>query len=127
MWFPEKWCDPPDRPVWSTGGLGVRVTVRLSWLDRLRVMCTGVVIVDAKVLTERNAGRMIAAACVYPGWFGADRAALRAQRETAIRGDACPECGGELDTGFECNGCGRDFQAEALRIARRDLDGFGDA
>src|SRR3990167_9573184 len=23
--------------------------------------------------------------------------------------DRCPECGAELDTGYECNGCGKDY------------------
>jgi tRNA(Ile2) C34 agmatinyltransferase TiaS len=29
-------------------------------------------------------------------------------REFLVSQDICPECGGELDTGFECNDCGFD-------------------
>ena len=35
------------------------------------------------------------------------------RREFLISEGKCPECGGELDTGWECNDCGRDFQADA--------------
>ena len=34
-------------------------------------------------------------------------------RRLLARRDKCPECGGELDTGFECNSCGYDAQYEA--------------
>ncbi len=30
------------------------------------------------------------------------------RRELVNQYEACPECGGELDTGFECNKCGYD-------------------
>ncbi len=43
----------------------------------------------------------------------------REHRETVIADDRCPECGGELDTGWECNDCGFDAYPEAMRI---DLD-----
>jgi hypothetical protein len=26
-----------------------------------------------------------------------------------VKNDICPECGGSLDTGWECNKCGRDW------------------
>ena len=32
----------------------------------------------------------------------------RERREADIDQDRCPECGGELDTGWECNKCGFD-------------------
>lgn len=31
-------------------------------------------------------------------------------RRQLVRNDLCPECGGELDTGWECNRCGYDAQ-----------------
>lgn len=34
------------------------------------------------------------------------------QREARIADDRCPECGGELDTGWECNDCGFDAMPE---------------
>lgn len=33
-------------------------------------------------------------------------------REARIANDECPECGGELDTGWECNDCGFDARPE---------------
>lgn len=38
------------------------------------------------------------------------------QRELLVAEDACPECGGELDTGMECNDCGFDAMPEAREI-----------
>lgn len=29
-------------------------------------------------------------------------------QKQCVSEDRCPECGGELDTGWECNGCGFD-------------------
>jgi tRNA(Ile2) C34 agmatinyltransferase TiaS len=31
-------------------------------------------------------------------------------RRHAAKNDVCPECGGALDTGWECNDCGYDAQ-----------------
>lgn len=33
-------------------------------------------------------------------------------REALILDDYCPECGGELDTGYECIDCGFDAREE---------------
>lgn len=41
------------------------------------------------------------------------------RRELLIAENCCPECGGELDTGWECNSCGFDAQPEARQI---DID-----
>jgi hypothetical protein len=37
-------------------------------------------------------------------------------RRDRIWQDLCPECGGELDTGWECNDCGFDAMQEAKLI-----------
>ncbi len=34
---------------------------------------------------------------------------IQAVRAALLAEDICPDCLGELDTGWECNGCGRDF------------------
>jgi tRNA(Ile2) C34 agmatinyltransferase TiaS len=34
----------------------------------------------------------------------------------------CPECGGELDTGWECNDCEYDARDEAYPLAQRERD-----
>jgi hypothetical protein len=41
---------------------------------------------------------------------------LQDQRErvAAAKNDKCPECGGELDTGWECNDCGFDAMSLAF-------------
>lgn len=38
--------------------------------------------------------------------------------ELSVRDDKCPRCGGELDTGWECNRCGFDAFPIALLINR---------
>lgn len=38
-------------------------------------------------------------------------------RAAVIAEDKCPECGGELDTGWECNKCGFDARPEAMNAA----------
>jgi len=40
--------------------------------------------------------------------------------------EACPECGGELDTGWECNRCGFDAQPEMRASpAREKIEDMG--
>ena len=42
-----------------------------------------------------------------------DGAKTRPVERVVRRWDYCPTCGRELDTGWECNGCGLDWQAWA--------------
>jgi len=42
-------------------------------------------------------------------------------REILICEDVCPECGGELDTGWQCNSCEFDAHPEARKI---DIDKY---
>jgi Zn ribbon nucleic-acid-binding protein len=44
----------------------------------------------------------------------------REAREHWIANDQCPECGGELDTGWECNDCGFDAMPEAKQLPPKD-------
>ncbi len=44
-------------------------------------------------------------------------------RRNAIANDQCPECGGDLDTGWECNDCGFDARDEALAIPGMNSSG----
>ena len=46
-------------------------------------------------------------------------ATVKEQREFLITQDKCPECGGSLDTGWECNDCAFDALDEAA-AAHRD-------
>lgn len=43
----------------------------------------------------------------------------KAIRLQMIKEDVCPECGGELDTGFECNNCEFDATFERRLVAHR--------
>lgn len=53
----------------------------------------------------------------------------RELRELCVENDGCPECGGELDTGWECNDC--DFDGKPIMDKLRgdlfngvQIDGF---
>ncbi len=35
--------------------------------------------------------------------------------------DICPECGKDLDTGYECNGCGKDYIHLSVEIEKLRL------
>lgn len=39
----------------------------------------------------------------------------KAVRRELVKENYCPECGGELDTGWECNNCGYDANRERAR------------
>lgn len=41
-------------------------------------------------------------------------------RQQLARRDVCPDCGGELDTGWECNDCGLDARDLAYPPAWRE-------
>ena len=43
---------------------------------------------------------------------------------TKIDFDYCPSCGGDLDTGWECNSCNLDWMPWAYPWWRRILDYF---
>jgi len=45
-----------------------------------------------------------------------------AVRQTLAREDTCPECGGELDTGWECLDCHFDAELLAYSAQERRLD-----
>lgn len=67
---------------------------------------------------------------------------LTPKQEELLRNDECPDCGGPLDTGYECNRCKRDWLEEAKKawtpkaavppkkiavLHHADADGFGAA
>ncbi len=56
-------------------------------------------------------GRVVSASI-----FPAKRPVLR---RSLARQDICPECGGQLDTGWECNDCGYDAMVEATTVPPR--------
>ncbi len=40
-------------------------------------------------------------------------------RKELAKRDLCPECGGQLDTGWECNACGYDARDLACPLSER--------
>lgn len=44
-------------------------------------------------------------------------------RKRLINNDVCPECGGELDTGFECSFCAFDAIEDAYTELDRQREG----
>jgi tRNA(Ile2) C34 agmatinyltransferase TiaS len=62
--------------------------------------------------------------------LGAERNAVETQypinspalRRAAARNEICPECGGCLDTGWECNDCKYDARDEAYPPEQRQRD-----
>lgn len=43
------------------------------------------------------------------------------QDEARVANDRCPQCGGSLDTGWECNSCGYDAKPIADKLAADGL------
>lgn len=44
---------------------------------------------------------------------------FKPSRRKLIAWDVCPECGGELDTGWECNSCGFDAGPERRAVLKK--------
>lgn len=40
-------------------------------------------------------------------------------KEQLLADDYCPDCAKELDTGYECNGCGKDWLPEIQELYRK--------
>ena len=45
-----------------------------------------------------------------------------AVRKTLVREETCPQCGGDLDTGWECNDCQFDASTIAYTAWEREMD-----
>jgi hypothetical protein len=68
----------------------------------------------------RQQERIDARRAAKPGLFPIQSPALR---RSYARQDACPECGGSLDTGWECNDCNYDARDEAYPPELREIEG----
>lgn len=55
--FPRKHCFMPDVPWAVADVVTVTAVTRLSWIDRLRVLVTGILVFEARVVTENATGR----------------------------------------------------------------------
>lgn len=69
--------------------------------------------------TTRQLERIEQRRAASPGLFPIQSKPLR---RSYARQDLCPECGGELDTGWECNDCGYDARDEAYPPDVRDAE-----
>lgn len=48
-----------------------------------------------------------------------DRVVELGRQINSVREDQCPDCAGDLDTGWECNGCGKDWLSIGSVIVER--------
>jgi hypothetical protein len=69
--FPYKHCDIPDAPKQFGMGDCINHTVRadLSFVDRLRVLITGKIEVESKIVTEHVVGALVTNSVVRSGRF----------------------------------------------------------
>jgi hypothetical protein len=67
--FPSRHCElPPNVPAHWEDVLVVKVTVKLGLVDRLRVLLSGVLVVDSRTVTEHKVGGNIGTSVAYPAW-----------------------------------------------------------
>lgn len=67
--FPSRYCPPPEPPDfvnWQDCLHGQTIST-LDWKDRLRVLFTGIVIINFKTLTEHPVGKTLSSAVCYIG------------------------------------------------------------
>lgn len=57
--FPGKYCDRPEVDFDSRDCIVVQSVTRLGFVDRIRCLLTGVVIVTSKTKTEHEVGRTV--------------------------------------------------------------------
>lgn len=65
--FPAKHCFAPEVPGEFEDCIHGQATTRLSFVDRLRVLVTGVVITQWRTVTEHKVGRAVSAAECWIG------------------------------------------------------------
>ena len=72
--FPARHCFAPDAPSEFRDCIHGRATTKLSILDRLRVLATGVIVTQWRTATENRVGQAISAAeC----WVGTSKDLIR--------------------------------------------------
>ena len=65
--FPAKHCFAPEAPAEYKDCIHGSAVTKLSWLDRLRVVVTGVVVTRWRTVTENEVGNTVNAAECYVG------------------------------------------------------------
>lgn len=64
--FPARHCELPEAPVSYKDVIHVKTVVVFGWLDRLRVLVSGCLVVDHRVVTENIAGHTATSSVAYP-------------------------------------------------------------
>jgi hypothetical protein len=66
--FPHRHCELPEAPFDSRDVLFCNVVTRLSWLDRVRVLISGTLVVKSVIVTENEVGDSKAASVCFAAW-----------------------------------------------------------
>lgn len=69
--FPTQWCQLPELTADGCiprDVLECTTTVHLDWLDRLRVLLRGKVVVKTRTVTEHQIGANVTTSVGYPSW-----------------------------------------------------------
>lgn len=64
--FPSRHCELPEAPAAYADCIVNRVHARLDVMDRLRVLFSGHLIVETKIVTQNVVGDTISSSVVYP-------------------------------------------------------------
>lgn len=64
--FPNRHCDLPEAPATYQDCLVVTTVVRLSAIDRVRVLASGKLTVQTRTVTENIVGNAITSSVAYP-------------------------------------------------------------
>lgn len=65
--FPARHCFAPEAPAEYEDCISIRSVTKFSWLDRLRVLVTGVVVTETRTVTEHKIGGSTTASVCYAG------------------------------------------------------------
>lgn len=65
--FPARHCFAPEAPSHFKDCVTVRAVSTMSWIDRLRILWTGIVVTHVRTVTENEVGDSRTAAECYAG------------------------------------------------------------
>jgi len=65
--FPAKHCFAPDAPSEFKDCIHGHAVTKLSWIDRIRVLLTGVVVTSWRTVTENEIGGTVTSATCHVG------------------------------------------------------------
>lgn len=65
-WFPAQHCFAPEAPVNYKDAVHIEVDCRFSFVDRLRILICGRVVVKTVTITENTVGNSVTSSVAYP-------------------------------------------------------------